>query len=328
MGTRLVLSPMLDTLIIGGGFFGLYLAEHFALQGQSTLVCEQRPALMSRASYNNQARVHNGYHYPRSLLTACRSHANYSRFVQEFSECMDHSFKQVYAISRNLSKVSASQFHSFMRIVGSPIQRASAEIRKHFDDRFVEDVFETEECAFNSAKLCDHMRAHVNRSGATIRCETGVEQLVPCDDGSINAALATNGADREIVRARRVFNCTYSQINQIITSSGLEVIPLKYEMAELCLIRVPEPLRGIGVTVMCGPFFSYMPFPPRGLHTLSHVRYTPHYHWFEGDGGNRKTRWTADPKPEQTAFPYMLRNAREVSPLYGRLRIYRLTLGN
>ena len=26
---------------------------------------------------------------------------------------------------------------------------------------------------------------------------------------------------------------------------------------------------------MCGPFFSAMPFPARGLHTLSHVRYTP-----------------------------------------------------
>ncbi|MEO8408657.1 MAG: D amino acid oxidase (DAO) family protein, partial [Oxalobacteraceae bacterium] len=31
--------------------------------------------------------------------------------------------------------------------------------------------------------------------------------------------------------------------------------------------------------VMDGPFFSMMPFPARGLHTLSHVRYTPHLHW-------------------------------------------------
>jgi hypothetical protein len=27
---------------------------------------------------------------------------------------------------------------------------------------------------------------------------------------------------------------------------------------------------------MDGPFFSFMPFPSKGLHTLSHVRYTPH----------------------------------------------------
>jgi hypothetical protein len=30
---------------------------------------------------------------------------------------------------------------------------------------------------------------------------------------------------------------------------------------------------------MDGPFFSLMPFPARSLHTLSHVRYTPHLAW-------------------------------------------------
>ena len=35
---------------------------------------------------------------------------------------------------------------------------------------------------------------------------------------------------------------------------------------------------------MDGPFFSLMPFPPRGLHTLSHVRYTPHMQWNDSYG--------------------------------------------
>ena len=35
---------------------------------------------------------------------------------------------------------------------------------------------------------------------------------------------------------------------------------------------------------MDGPFFSMMPFPPRGLHTLSHVRYTPHLSWTDRPG--------------------------------------------
>jgi len=33
---------------------------------------------------------------------------------------------------------------------------------------------------------------------------------------------------------------------------------------------------------MCGPFFSVMPFPSAGLHSFSHVRYTPHYQWLDG----------------------------------------------
>lgn len=35
---------------------------------------------------------------------------------------------------------------------------------------------------------------------------------------------------------------------------------------------------------MDGPFFSMMPFPARGLHTLSHVRYTPHMYWSDERG--------------------------------------------
>lgn len=52
----------------------------------------------------------------------------------------------------------------------------------------------------------------------------------------------------------------------------------------MALVDLPEPLRGIGVTVMDGPFFSCMPFPAKRLHTLSHVRYTPHLHWSDERG--------------------------------------------
>ena len=59
-----------NVAIAGGGFFGLYLAEQLALKGCKVTVYEKSQELMSRASYVNQARVHNGYHYPRSILTA------------------------------------------------------------------------------------------------------------------------------------------------------------------------------------------------------------------------------------------------------------------
>ena len=56
---------------------------------------------------------------------------------------------------------------------------------------------------------------------------------------------------------------------------------LKYEIAEIALMRLPSPLDGMGITVMDGPFFSTMPFPAAGpgLHSLTHVRYTPHLFW-------------------------------------------------
>jgi hypothetical protein len=99
------------------------------------------------------------------------------------------------------------------------------------------------------------------------------------------------------------------------TVIGAYSVPDWYEsldrlVAELALVDVPPALAGVGITVMCGPFFSCLPFPPRGLHTLSHVRYTPRASWADGPG-------LAEPAPaagETTAFPHMRRDAERYVP--------------
>jgi hypothetical protein len=62
---------------------------------------------------------------------------------------------------------------------------------------------------------------------------------------------------------------------------------------------------------MCGPFFSCMPFPPRGVHTLSHVRYTPRASWHDGPGEAPPEIGRA---ARPTAFPYMSRDAARYVP--------------
>jgi hypothetical protein len=83
------------------------------------------------------------------------------------------------------------------------------------------------------------------------------------------------------VHAALALNCTYSRLNQVLSASKAEPIPAKHELTELALVEPPAALDGAAVTVMDGPFFSLMPYPSRGLHTLSHVRYTPHFSWHD-----------------------------------------------
>ena len=78
------LGDKYSVLVLGGGFFGMNIAEHFSNQGKKVLLCEKYGNFMSRASYSNQARIHNGYHYPRSVLTAMRSRISFPRFVKDF----------------------------------------------------------------------------------------------------------------------------------------------------------------------------------------------------------------------------------------------------
>ena len=59
-----------DYVVIGGGFYGCCLALYLRSISARVLVVEAGPRLMDRASRVNQARVHTGFHYPRSAATA------------------------------------------------------------------------------------------------------------------------------------------------------------------------------------------------------------------------------------------------------------------
>ena len=304
-----------DVLIVGGGFYGLYLAEFLAARLPRVLLCEQAADLMGRASYANQARVHNGYHYPRSVLTALRSRVNFPRFVEEFRPAIDSTFEKLYAVARRTSKVTAEQFAESMRRIGAPIEVAAEDVRKLFDPDTVEEVFRTVEYAFDAAELKRLMAERVRQAGVEVRLSTSVERVWPRPGGSVGVRLNEHGTDAEVT-AGMVFCCAYGQTNAVAAASGLPVIPLKHELAELALVEVPAALKGLGVTVMDGPFFSCMPFPPRRLHTLSHVRYTPHGHWYDGLPGEPHVRAydVFDLAQKRTAFPHMVRDAARFLP--------------
>ena len=81
-----------DAIVIGGGFYGARLAISLRDGGDSVLLLERESMLLTRASLANQARVHNGYHYPRSVLTSIRSRLNYDRFRADYRAAVYESF--------------------------------------------------------------------------------------------------------------------------------------------------------------------------------------------------------------------------------------------
>jgi glycine/D-amino acid oxidase-like deaminating enzyme len=260
-----------DAIFAGGGFYGCCLALAFADRFSRILIVEREQDLLTRASYANQARVHNGYHYPRSLLTAGRSAVNYPRFMKEFESCVDRSFQKIYAIARG-SKVTGYQFERFCERVGIPARRSPPSISHLFNGTLIEETFVTEEAAFDAVKLRQMLKEKLARAGVEVVYGREVDRLLPGDSRNVKVAFR-DGAELE---ASYVFNCTYSQINEVLGRSGLPKLPLKHEVTELALIQMPPQLEHIGITVMDGAFFSTMPFPALGLHTLSHVTYTPH----------------------------------------------------
>jgi glycine/D-amino acid oxidase-like deaminating enzyme len=278
---------MYDAVIIGGGFYGAVLAIYLTTQRQfaRVLLLEREKALLARASYNNQARVHYGYHYPRSYTTAYRSRVNLPRFVHDFPAAVKTDFTKLYAIARRNSKVTATQFARFCHEIGAEIESAPQALKHLFEPKLIEAVFLVKEYAFDATRLRAWAEKELHQHGVEI--QFGVRVTAIRGDSSTHSQsiqCVTMAGEVSQLASRYVFNCTYSGLNQFSGDFTTTKIRLKHEITEMGLMAVPATLRDLGVTVMDGPFFSIMPFPARNLHSLSHVRYTPHLHWFDKAG--------------------------------------------
>jgi glycine/D-amino acid oxidase-like deaminating enzyme len=302
-----------DAVVIGGGFFGCMTALTLRRRYRHVVLLEQGDNLLLRASYNNQARVHHGYHYPRSLRTAVRSRINFPRFVEQFGFCIERSFDKYYAVARHFSKVTARQFCNFFEHIQAPIEPAPADVRRLFNSDLIEDVFRVTEYAFDTVRLREWLRRRLVDAEVQICLRTEANHVRAHNGARLFVTAATPEGPMALI-AREVFNCTYSNLNHVLASSGLPLIPLQQEWTEMALVSVPEPLTRMGVTVMCGPFFSVMPFPPRGLHSLSHVRYTPHAAWRAGAESAPRS------PPRRSHFSWMVRDASRFLPILNECR--------
>lgn len=274
-----------DAVIIGGGFYGAAIAIYLSKQRglKRIVLVERESALFTRASCNNQARVHNGYHYPRSFTTAYRSRVNLPRFVHDWPAAVKQDFTKLYAIARRNTKVTAKQFVRFCKEIGAKIELADQSLRQLFEPRLVEEVFVVEEYAFDSSKLASGAEADLRECGIEVHFGTRVTAITKGDKSLRVGVFEKSGSEDEIV-SRYVFNCTYSGLNQLGGDFPGTITQLKQEITEIALMQAPPILESLGITLIDGPFFSMMPFPARELHTLSHVRYTPHMHWNDKPG--------------------------------------------
>ncbi|GAB5467478.1 MAG: hypothetical protein Kilf2KO_05080 [Rhodospirillales bacterium] len=272
-----------DAIVVGGGFFGCSIAT--ALKAdygyEKVLVVEREREVMTRASYANQARVHNGYHYPRSFTTAFRSRVNFPRFVARYRDCIVDDFTMLYCVAAQNSLVTKYQFEKFCADIGAMIRPADEAQRALFNPALIDAVYAVTEYAFDATALACITRRDMTVAGVSLLLEASVERLLPSEAG-VAVQLIAEGEPRELL-ATQVFNCTYAGLNALSRQTRAISTGLKQEIAEIALVTMPEPLTKLGVTVMDGPFFSCMPFPATGHHSLTHVRYTPHLAWLDGD---------------------------------------------
>jgi glycine/D-amino acid oxidase-like deaminating enzyme len=246
------------------------------------------------------------------VLTALRSRVNFPRFTADYADCIHSDFTKIYAVARRLSKVSANQFARFIARIGAPVEPAPGSLAKLFNADRIEAIFRCQEYAFDADKLRIIAMSRAEEAGVQFLFST--EATSAHVDGEGLVLRLCSGEQSRKVGARLIFNCTYSRINELLRASRLAPVPLRHEYTEMCLVEPPGELAQIGITVMCGAFFSIMPFPAQRLHSLSHVRYTPHYTWMDATVSAPDPYQVPFQYPVGTAFASMRADARRYLP--------------
>ena len=289
-----------DFLIVGGGLFGVYAALYLADQGCRVVLVEKEKALLRKASIVNQARLHGGYHYPRSVATALMSDENKTRFTHDHRDFILFDFAQYYAIDKFGSLTDAAQFERFCRYIGIPCQREKN--NPLFNYQRLEAVFKTREYTFDPILLARYYEQRI-RAEKRVTVLTYHELLAAGEAGGqwqVRLQNLSAGQTFEL-QAAQVVNATYSASNAINQRFGLPDIRLMHEISEMAFVTSPQ-LQETGLTVMDGPFASIMPYGKSGLLSLSSVAYTHHKVSYEALPTFDCQDQRADCRPDFTAI--------------------------
>ncbi|MDX1941868.1 MAG: FAD-dependent oxidoreductase [Saprospiraceae bacterium] len=265
-----------DTIVVGGGIFGVYAALYLEKQGQRVCIIEKEASLFKKASIVNQARLHSGYHYPRSVATALMSDDNKARFTAEHQQFINFHFEKYYAIDKFGSFTDGQQFERFCEYINIRCERVTAHPLFNFNR--IEALYATTEYSFDPILIAKYYEQKITAAKNIVLLPS--TKIIEANSNGKTWEITIQSSDSQAsslksITCAQVINATYSGSNAINRLFGVPDIQLMHEISEIAFVTSPQ-VKNIGLTVMDGPFGSLMPYGLSGLLSLSSVAYTHH----------------------------------------------------
>jgi hypothetical protein len=227
--------------ILGAGWYGCSLGLAFADEGHKVEIHETRDRIFAGASGNIPARLHLGFHYPRSRMTraACQEHSE--AFMARYGDLTAGVPVNIYAVAADRSLVD---FDQYVRTLQGEVEFVRVARPEEFGLRNVEGALLTGE---------RHIVTRLARSYFEDRLGDRIRLNMPPAD-----LLDHPGYDITI-------DCTFCAHE----GAGVD----RYEP---CLVVLLEGPTDHAVTIMDGPFPSLYPWDEeKGLCSLSSALHTP-----------------------------------------------------
>lgn len=269
-----------DFVIIGGGIFGCYAALYLSGKGARVALLEKESRLFQKASLVNQARLHGGYHYPRSIATAALSDEHKTRFTEEHRQFVHFNFEKYYAIDRFGSFTDPLQFERFCEYLNIRCERVVG--HNLFNFNRMEALYRTEEYSFDPVLLREYYTQKVESTPGIVVFKNVQTQAAFADGDEWILEIISNKPSNSPAQTPNfklqtptVINATYAASNAINQLFGADELALTHEISEIAFVASPQ-FADKGLTVMDGPFGSIMPYGLSGVLSLSSVAYTHH----------------------------------------------------
>lgn len=232
--------------VVGGGLFGCTAALVAAKVGHHVDLYEASGALMGGATAHGFARLHRGYHYPRSPETGRESRAGEDLFRAAYGDAVIDRGQQEYVVAPG-SKVTFTEFLAFCDAESLP-----------YETIFGRDAVRVKEGRINVQALQAIVRYRVAR-------ESNVRVFL---DSRVDRGL--DGYDQIIVAA-------YAGINDVLRDLGhFRCDTYKFQLVErpVILFDADQKMHDKSIVVIDGPFGCVDPLDDSPLHILGHVTET------------------------------------------------------
>ena len=221
--------------IIGGGWVGCHLAKNL-ISNNSVTIFEKNKNLFSETSFNNQNRLHLGFHYPRSYKTREMCRNTYSRFINEYSWFVDYIPKNLYCVPAQ----SNIDFRTLLQIYNN----SNYLIDNNHPFSNIEGCISTNEMYINFSSL----HYYWNDIHSEITCNKNIESY------------------EQLREYDYIIDATNNIFDQIENSY--------YELTITLVYNKIDSLPFGAVTMVDGNFFSIYPYTNE-QYTLTDVEYTP-----------------------------------------------------
>jgi hypothetical protein len=249
--------------IIGAGIFGAMIALRLSEKGINVEIFERANDLLCGASYNNQNRLHLGFHYPRDNETAQQCIEGFDDFCNRFEPCLKKNFPNAYFISEKYSLTSVENYLKFCDMHNLNYKILDL---KTFRPKVNEcDLgILTNEIVYDAKILRELLRETFKKSSVPLTLNTQIDEIARNENGYI-----LKSGNTQLGEYNYVVNCSYSNINQFNTQLGFNRTLYQYEYTMVPIIKWNKP--PLGITIMDGKLMTILPFGHSGNFLLYHV---------------------------------------------------------